>query len=193
MRSGAGRLAEPAALSDIERQERVLLVGPMGVGKSTVAALLAARLGWTALDTDALIEASAGRGVAAIFADEGEAGFRRREFAVLQDVVARRAVVVATGGGALCSEAAWSLVDPGTLVVWLDAPVAVLVDRIGDTAGRPLLASASDPAAVLRALDERRRSWYARAHLHVETEGASPDQVAHIVASRIGRATEEAR
>lgn len=177
----------------MEQAERVLLIGPMGVGKTTVAGLLAARLGWVPLDTDALVAQAAGCDIPAIFAAEGEEGFRRREQAALREVSKQVRVVVATGGGTLCSEVAWSLVGPGTLVVWLDAPAQELRRRIGDTAGRPLLDAAADPEFVLMELSERRRTWYSRAHVRVEAGDRSPDQVARTVARRMGRGAEEAR
>src|SRR5438477_10775117 len=77
----------------------VFLIGPRGSGKTTVARLLADRLGWAWLDADAVLEAQGGRSIRQLFAAEGEEGFRRREMAVLEEISRGCRQVVATGGG----------------------------------------------------------------------------------------------
>ncbi|MBA2246959.1 MAG: AAA family ATPase, partial [Chloroflexia bacterium] len=143
---------------------RVVLTGLSGTGKSTLARLISADLGWTAIDTDSEVEDRAGTTIPDIFRDLGEAAFRARERAVLRDALARREVVIATGGGAVVEKDVWSadlLAHPETLVVWLDGDSAILVDRLlaqartdGVSAARPLLAE-GDP---LQRLDAMRTS-----------------------------------
>src|SRR5262245_66535536 len=80
---------------------RVILAGFMGTGKTEVGRRLARSLGWTFVDTDALVESAAGRSISAVFADEGEAAFRAREREAVARACAMTAAVVAVGGGAL--------------------------------------------------------------------------------------------
>src|SRR5690606_21135862 len=118
----------------------IWLVGAMGAGKSAVGPRLAARLGLPFVDADAEIERAAGASIAAIFEREGEASFRARERAAIE-AQAGRAAVVALGGGAIAQPgAAERLAATGT-VVWLRARPETLAARVGDGAGRPLLAS----------------------------------------------------
>src|SRR5207302_10302778 len=113
----------------VTRPPRIVLVGYRGAGKTTVGPVLAAKLGWDFADCDDRVEATAGTTVAAIFAREGEAGFRDRESAALAGLMARDRVVVATGGGAVLRSANRDLLKAG-FVVWLRAPAAVLDRRM---------------------------------------------------------------
>lgn len=170
---------------------RVVLTGFSGTGKSTVAALLAERLGWRAVDMDQEIERQAGTSIPAIFRDYGEADFRQRERDVLRDAIRQDAVVVATGGGACASDAAWSddlLRSPGTLVITLDADPDTIVARLraqqaveGEAAERPMLAG-DDPAGRIRALKAERQGYYDRADLTLVVDRVTADQVADEIA-----------
>jgi shikimate kinase/3-dehydroquinate synthase len=170
---------------------RVVLTGFSGTGKSTVAALLAERLGWRAVDMDEVIERQAGMSIPAIFREHGEADFRQRERDALRDAVGQDSVVVATGGGAVATEAAWTdglLRSPGTLVVTLDADPEMIVARLltqqaaqGETAERPMLAG-EDPAARIRALKTERQAFYDRADLTLVVDGVTAEQVADEIA-----------
>ncbi len=110
---------------------RIVLTGFMGAGKSTVGALLAARLGWTFLDLDAHLETRAGASVPQLFERHGEAHFRRLESSALASVLRHTDVVLALGGGAPETLTNRLLLEqtPGTLTVFLDAPFATLFDR----------------------------------------------------------------
>lgn len=146
---------------------RIVLVGPPGVGKTAVGRALAKRLGWPLVDTDAAIAADAGATVPELWRLEGEAAFRAREGRVVAALPDE--IVVATGGGTLEAPGtlAW-LADPANRVVFLDAPLSLLVERVGRRADdRPLLAQS--PERALRDLLERRRPLYARAELHLRT------------------------
>lgn len=133
---------------------RVALAGPMGSGKSTVGAALAARVGVPFVDLDARVG-----GAAAIFAAEGEAGFRRREQAALAEAVAGEGVL-ALGGGSLVDRRNRALLEGWELLV-LDAPVEHLRARLGGGGGRPL-------AAQLEALIVERADSYAAAGASVD-------------------------
>lgn len=161
---------------------RIFLSGPMGVGKSTVARALARRLGLTALDLDARIVERAGRPVAEIFEQEGEAGFRARERQELARVLAEPdGQVVALGGGTAADEATRRLLLGRGVLITLDAPVAELLQRVGQGGGRPLL-SGRDPRAGLEAVLRVRAAAYAECHARVDTADRDPERVAEAVA-----------
>ncbi len=159
--------------------ERILLVGMMGAGKSTVGHLVAARLGCTYSDSDAEVERRTGRGVADILRTDGEAAFRVLESEVLQDALA--AVdgpgVVSVAGGAVLDPANRTLISRAGTVVWLRARLATLARRVGAGTGRPLLEG--DPAANLERLYEVRRPFYeALAAAVVDVDALEPEEVA---------------
>ena len=153
------------------------LVGMMGAGKSAVGRPLAQSLGYRFLDADTTLEETAGRSIPEIFADAGEEGFRALESAVLNELACWHSLVVATGGGVVTRQENWGHLRQG-VVIWLDAPEAVLLERLqGDPTPRPLLADA-DPAGRLRDLLVARRPLYAQADLHVMQQGESPEALA---------------
>jgi shikimate kinase len=156
---------------------RVVLVGMMAAGKTAVGAALAARLGWTHVDLDREVERRAGRSVARIFAEEGEARFRVREAEAAAALAGRPRVVLSTGGGWGADAGALDALGPGTLAVWLRVPPEEAVRRAAAAPGeRPLLAGA-DPLAAVRRLLEAREQRYARAAVRVETGGRTVEQV----------------
>ncbi len=148
------------------------LVGMMGAGKSAVGRPLAEALGYRFLDADSVIEQVAGRPIPQIFAEEGEGGFRELETAVLDRIAGWHSLVVATGGGVVTRPVNWGHLRQG-VVVWLDAPEEVLLQRLAaDPTPRPLMA-APDPAERLNALLTDRRALYAQADLTV-IQGEEP-------------------
>jgi shikimate kinase len=161
-----------------ERDRCVLLTGPMGAGKSRVGRALASALGWPFIDTDAEVEKAARMKIAAIFALEGETGFRKRERAVLAALPSRRCVV-ALGGGAVVAAENQSVLREKGVLVWLDARPETLVERIGEAAERPLLAGLDRSARIakLAALREARSAAYGTARLRVETDARSVEDV----------------
>jgi shikimate kinase len=110
-------------------QKSLFLIGARGSGKSTVGRLIAERLGWHFCDADALLEERAGKSIRAIFNEEGEAGFRDREAALLEEIAGGCNQVVATGGGVVLRATNRELFRRGT-VVWLDAPAETLWQRL---------------------------------------------------------------
>lgn len=155
----------------------IVLIGPMGSGKSTVAQALAQLAGTPSVDLDQSIEATAGMRIADIFKTEGETGFRAREHTALKATLGQGRVVATGGGVVLAAENRALLRD--TVCVWLDAPIETLAARLREEAAhRPLLQGA-DLAEKLLALDAVRRPLYAEvAQLHIDTHGASPDEIA---------------
>ncbi|MEZ5216816.1 MAG: shikimate kinase [Ilumatobacteraceae bacterium] len=162
--------------------EHLVLVGLMGVGKSTVGRRLADRLGRVFLDSDSLIEARAGRSVRDIFAEDGEAAFRDLETEVLRDALASDVPSVIAGGGGIVvrPENREVLREGAERVVWLRAGVDTLVARVSQGGHRPLLDA--DPTGVLTRLDAEREPWYRDvAHVVIGVDGRSVDDVVEAV------------
>ena len=178
---GASSGADPA----LELRRRLqgvnlYLIGMMGSGKSAVGRPLAEALGYRFLDADTSVEQVAGKSIPELFASEGEAGFRALEAAVLNQIAAWHSLVVATGGGVVTRPENWGQLHQG-IVIWLDAPGALLLERLtADPTPRPLLAC-PDPAARLAELLQERRPLYAQADLHILQDGSPPQAVAEQV------------
>ncbi|MFE6914122.1 3-dehydroquinate synthase [Streptomyces rubiginosohelvolus] len=157
----------------------VVLVGPMGVGKSTVGELLAARLGTTYRDTDADVVAEAGKPIAEIFYDEGEEHFRALERRAVEAAVAGHPGVLSLGGGAVLDGATRELLA-GRPVVYLSMDVDEAVRRVGLGAARPLLAV--NPRRQWRELMDARRHLYEEvARTVVATDEHTPEEVAQAI------------
>ncbi|MBV1850388.1 shikimate kinase [Catellatospora sp. NEAU-YM18] len=153
-----------------------VLVGAPGAGKTTVGQLLAQQYGVAFRDTDADIEAAAGKPISDIFIDEGEPHFRELESAALAAALAEHDGVLALGGGAVLAEANRALLA-GHTVAYLSVELSDAVQRIGLGAGRPLLAL--NPRATLRFLLDQRRPLYQEvATVTVVTDGRGPEEIA---------------
>jgi shikimate kinase len=157
-------------------KQTIALVGLSGVGKSSVGRRLAAALQMPFRDADAEVEAAAGRPIAEIFAQYGEAAFRDGERRVIARLLAEPPHVLATGGGAFMHAETRRLIKAQAISIWLKADVEVLARRIGRKENRPLLAG-KDPLDVLAAQARDRYPAYAEADIAVET-GDTPHQVA---------------
>ncbi|MEU9542944.1 shikimate kinase [Streptomyces mirabilis] len=157
----------------------VVLVGPMGVGKSTVGALVAGRLGCAYRDTDDDIAAEQGRTIADIFVDEGEPAFRAIEKSAVHKALGEHEGVLALGGGSILDADTRALLA-GHRVVYLSMDVEEAVQRTGLNAARPLLAV--NPRRQWRELMEARRHLYTEvARAVVPTDGRTPEEVAQAV------------
>lgn len=158
----------------------VFLVGPRGSGKSTVAAHLARRLGWDWADADALLEQRAGKTIRAIFAEEGEAGFRTREAALLEELCRSQRQVIATGGGVVLRAENRQRLRAAGRVIWLTADPATLWRRLqadaSTTQRRPDL-TVGGLAEVEEVLRVREPLYRGCADLIVSTAGRSPEEV----------------
>ena len=159
----------------------VVLVGLMGVGKSTVGRRLARRLGLPFVDSDAEIEDASGFTAGEMFERYGEQDFRDGERRLVARLVSGEVRVIATGGGVFVDPRTRQLLNERAITIWLDAPVDVLAERTGRRDTRPLLRNA-DPKATLERLSEERRPSYAEAHIHVRSgNGAHREVVDSIV------------
>ncbi|MCS5693859.1 shikimate kinase [Cyanobium sp. FGCU-6] len=171
------RLSDPRALARRLQGLNLYLVGMMGAGKSAVGRPLADALGYTFIDADDTLERVAGRSIPEVFAEDGEEGFRLLETQVLNQIACIQRLVVATGGGVVTRPQNWGHLRQG-VVVWLDAPEPLLLERLrNDPTPRPLLNDA-DSAARLGDLLGRRRPLYAQADLTIRQDGRPPEAVA---------------
>jgi shikimate kinase len=161
------------------RHGAVFLVGFMGSGKSSVGVHLARELGCRFVDLDEEIERRRGLPVAEIFRTDGEPEFRRLEAAALRDVGTAHEVVVATGGGTLTRWENRDFIQRHGVMVWLDAPLPVMLERCRDGARRPLLGTPERMAALLA----ERLAGYGSADLRVEAATRTPRQIAREIVS----------
>jgi shikimate kinase len=163
----------------------IFLVGYRGSGKTVVARLLAERLGWNWIDADALLEERHGQTIKQIFAAEGEAGFRDKEAALLQELCTRQNCVVATGGGVILRAANRALLRRSGLVVWLTADAPTLWQRIqqdvGTTERRPNLAGGG-LSEVEELLLVREPLYREVAQVVMPTDDRTPGQIAEAIA-----------
>jgi shikimate kinase len=166
----------------VKRLDRpVVLVGLMGVGKSTVGRRLAKRLGLPFIDSDSEIEETVGLPWGELFERYGEADYRDGERRLVARLVDGQIRVIATGGGVFVDPRTRQLLNERTITVWLDAPVDVLHERTSRRDTRPLLKN-GDPKHTLERLAGIERDAYAEAHIHVKSgNGAHREVVEEIV------------
>jgi len=164
----------------------IVLVGFMGSGKSSVGRELARRFRAPFVDVDERIESSAGSPIRELFAREGEPAFREREKAALREALSVKGCVIATGGGAFSDEENRVLLRTYAPVVYLEAEVETLLERLAGDLGRPLLRG-GDREAVVRELLSRRVPGYRTADVTVRTDGRTVEEVAGQVADWIER------
>lgn len=168
--------------NDAMTHRTIVLVGPMGAGKSHVGRLLAARLGLDFVDVDACIEADAGMAISAIFANEGEAGFRARESRVLAEVLAQGGRVVASGGGAVLAAGNRAAMRDRGRVVYLHVDPDEQLRRLAGDTGRPLL-DVADRAQRLAELQALREPLYRElADVRFDTGAQAAEDVAEALA-----------
>jgi shikimate kinase len=167
--------------------DRVVLVGFMGSGKSTVGRILAQRLGWGFIDMDERIEARTGHRIAEIFRELGEAAFRGEELAVARELQSATRRVIATGGGAFAQAKTREALRAGAFTVFLSGDFDTLARRVPPDGSRPLAADRE----IMRRLLEEREPYYRSADLIVDATDA-PDAIAgRIVAAAFSDADAE--
>lgn len=153
-------------MASYEPTRSLVLVGMMGVGKSTVGRRLALRLGLPFVDADDAIVEAAGLTIQEIFDRYGEPYFRDGERRVIARLIDGPPKVIATGGGAFVQPETRALILERATAIWLDADLDILVERVSRKEGRPLLKD-RDPRTVLSELAAARNPFYAMAPVHV--------------------------
>lgn len=163
--------------ADLLQGLNIYLIGMMGVGKTAVGEALAQQMSYRFFDTDELITRVQGQAITDIFAQEGETYFRDLETKVLEELSVCARSVIATGGGIILKKDNWSFLQQG-LVVWLDATVELILERLAADQSRPLLQT-ENPQQTLKDLLGQRRSLYAQADLQIQIERhQSPSAIA---------------
>ena len=160
---------------------RIVMIGFMGAGKSTVGRMLAQALGWRFADLDDEVAVRDGMPVDQMIRQEGLDHFRRRESEVGREVLRRRQIVFSVGGGWPAQPGHMELLGADTVSIWLQVGVVSALERIAESASaRPLL-QVPDPLGTAAALLAVREPYYRRGSMAIETEGKSPDQVLHAI------------
>jgi len=174
-----------AVLTALGRRS-IVLVGMMGVGKSSIGRRLASRLGIPFVDADAEVEKAAGMSIADIFAHRGEADFRSGEARVITRLLESGPQVLAAGGGAFINAGTREAIRASGVSVWLKADLDVLLRRISKRRNeRPLLQTA-DPEETLRALLIEREPVYAQADLTVHSRDVAHDSIVADIITLLG-------
>lgn len=167
----------------LPRSPNIVLIGLMGSGKSSVGRIVARLLGFQFVDTDHMIVDRAGCSIPEIFAREGEAGFRKRESAVLRELLGTRHSVIATGGGIITQPVNHPLLRHLGFITWLEAGTDLLVRRTASNNDRPLLRGEEPPRVKLeRLIQERGPIYKALADLRIQTDELSQEESAYGVA-----------
>jgi shikimate kinase len=153
----------------IRPPKRVFLVGPMGVGKTTIGTHLAQSLGYHFIDSDHVVEEQTGASIPLIFEVEGEAGFRQREYAAIDALTQKEQVILATGGGAVIDERNRRHLHERGCVIYLHASIDQLFERTSHDRNRPLLQT-ENPRQKLEEVFRAREGFYQEiAHIDFDT------------------------
>ncbi len=152
----------------------VFLIGMMGAGKSTVGRLLAQQLNLQFVDADREMEARSGVPIPTIFDVEGEAGFRRREIGLLDELSQRAGIVLATGGGAVLDSAMADALRRRGLVIYLRASADEIFRRTRNDRSRPLLQTEDPRARIDQLLTDREPLYEKAAHLVFQSAASNP-------------------
>ncbi len=163
----------------------IFLVGPMGAGKSTVGQQLGKTLKKQFFDCDKEIEKRTGASISLIFDVEGETGFRKREQQMLDEITAREQIVFATGGGAVLDDLNRSRLMSRGFVIYLNAPLDLLIERTARDKARPLLQTDDPQERVAKLMRERDPYYRQVADIVIETDRRSARHVVREIQQRI--------
>jgi shikimate kinase len=161
----------------------IYLLGFMGCGKSSIGRELAAQTGRAFVDTDTVVEETAGRTIERIFRESGEGHFRELEWSALRALESRERIVVATGGGLFLGLVQRRFMKSEGTTVWIDVPLDVLRARLASDSRRPLFAP--EDALSFRALYEKRRAVYALADVRILGWPGDPIDLARRIVERV--------
>lgn len=160
-------------------QRNIILIGFMGTGKSTVGKKLAASLNFEFVDTDVLIEESAGVSIPEIFAREGESRFRELEAQALAKALKGQDKVISTGGGIVLRYQNRNRMRKKGYCVWLKARPDTIFQRVSSSSDRPLLRTPNPRQTIEDLMEKRRPNYAATAHLEIVTDDLRAEDVAY--------------
>jgi shikimate kinase len=169
--------------------KHISLIGFMGIGKSSMATILAKSLGMQCVDIDSLVEKKYNASISSIIMSMGENYFREIEREILCDALNSHVPsVIACGGGAMIMPESQKILRQNSIVVWLYAPLEQCISNIGNAQTRPLLAHSSNPMLMAQILFQKRIPMYARtAWILINMHGKSIEQGAEIIRQEVIR------
>jgi len=169
----------------VTSSSNVYLVGPMGVGKTTIGRTLAIELALEFIDSDQEIENRTGVSITTIFDIEGDEGFRLREMNVIGELAKRRGILLATGGGAILSSTNRKILRNTGLVVYLHATVEMQLERTRNSRNRPLLNNGDRKHVIQKLMKQREPLYRQEADIIYYTDSRSPHTAAKQIAEEI--------
>jgi shikimate kinase len=158
--------------------ENIFLVGPMGVGKTTIGNHLARKLKYEFVDSDTEIEKRTGASISLIFDIEGEDGFRKREAAMIEELTQKPHIVLSTGGGSVLNDTSRQHLRSRGHVVYLKASEDILYERLKKSRNRPLMETEDKRKVIQELIEEREPLYLAVADVTITTDGRSAQDVA---------------
>ncbi|MFL2963904.1 MAG: shikimate kinase [Methylophilaceae bacterium] len=165
---------------------KIILVGMMGAGKTTIGKLLSNKLGYDFVDLDKIIEEKSGVKINTIFEIEGEAGFREREFQVLRDSIKKEKVIISTGGGIVTNDKSRAqLIKHNVFIIYLKANLETLFSRLKNDNSRPILNVDNKEQMIERILHEREPQYQDLADMTVDTTYIKTNDVVKLIIKKM--------
>ena len=165
---------------------KIILVGMMGAGKTTIGKLLSNKLGYDFVDLDKIIEEKSGVKINTIFEIEGEAGFREREFQVLRASIEKEKVIISTGGGIVTNEKSRTqLIKHNVFIIYLKANLETLFNRLKNDNSRPILNVDNKEQVIEKILHEREPQYQDLADMTVDTTHMKTNDVVKLIIKKM--------